>query len=336
MVKTKIIATIGPASADYKTLRKMVLSGLDVIRLNFSHGTHKGHLAVVGLMRKINKKYRRHIRIMQDLEGFRIRVGTLKRGPVALKKNSHVFLVPEGTPPGAGCIPIDYQNDLSIIKPGKYVYIDDGNIILYVKNTARRRIKAQVVEEGVLKQRKGINIPGVRFPVSGVTEKDRADIKFGIDNKVDFIAQSFVRRKKDVLDVKDMVKKGHPGCQVVAKIENTEAIRNIDEIIDASDGIMVARGDMGVAVPIYQIPVIQKKIITKCNKKRKFVITATEMLEHMTEHKRPTRAEVTDVANAILDGTDYVMLSAETAAGKHPVEAVDMMNRICKYTEQNR
>jgi len=193
-----------------------------------------------------------------------------------------------------------------------------------------------VVEGGILKERKGINMPGVRLPFSGLTPKDRRDIEFGIKYRVDYLAQSFVRRKKDVDTIRDLIKPKVPRCRIVAKIESREAIKNIDEIIAASDGIMIARGDMGIAVPIYQIPIIQKDIIKKCNQKKKFVITATQMLEHMTEHSRPTRAEVTDVANAILDGTDFVMLSAETAAGNYPVASVRMMNQIIKFTENYR
>jgi pyruvate kinase len=186
----------------------------------------------------------------------------------------------------------------------------------------------------VLKERKGVNIPGVKIPFSGIKGKDKEDIRFGIKHGVDYVAQSFVRTKRDMDTVTRLVKPYLPGCKVVAKIESKEAIRNIDSIIDASDGIMVARGDMGIAVPIYQVPVIQKMIIKKCNEKKKFVITATQMLEHMTEHLRPTRAEVTDVANAILDGTDLVMLSGESAAGKYPVEAVRMMEQIIRFTEE--
>jgi len=334
LARTKIVATLGPASSTYTVLRKMVMAGLDVGRLNFSHGSHKEHLQKIEILRKINKKYRRHIRIMQDLEGFRIRVGRFK-GPSTktLIKNATVWLTMEPDDGDPGMIPFDYKGDLKGIKPGQLIYIDDGNIILVAKNSTKKKIKAKVVEGGVLKERKGINMPGVRIPFAGITPKDREDIRFGIRHKVDYVAQSFVRTAKDMNTIRKLIKPYLPGCLTVAKIESREAIKNIDKIIDVSDGIMVARGDMGVAVPIYEIPIIQKMIIKKCNQKKKFVITATEMLEHMTEHRRPTRAEVTDVANAILDGTNFVMLSGESAAGKYPVESVKMMNQIIKFTE---
>lgn len=337
MVKTKIIATLGPSSNNYGIIRRMVISGLDVVRLNFSHGSHKEHFHRMQLVRLVNKKYRRRIRIMQDLEGYRIRVGHFTGAKEKfLKKRSTVWLTKSADKGEAHIIPFDYERDLNTIKPGQLIYIDDGNIILKVKEISKKSLKLTVIEGGILKERKGINMPGARISFSGVTAKDVKDIEFGIKHKVDYVAQSFVSRKKEVDAVKDLIKSRAPKCLIVAKIETRSAIRNIDEIIDAADGIMIARGDMGVSVPIYEIPMIQKSIIKKCNRKKKFVITATQMLEYMTEHSRPTRAEVTDVANAILDGTDFVMLSAETAAGKYPVESVKMMNEIIKFTESNR
>ena len=334
MVRTKIIATLGPSSTSYTILRKMFMAGLDVARLNFSHGTHQEHLVRMELVGLLNKRYRRHIRIMEDLEGFRIRIGRFK-GPKqkVLTKRRVVWLTTKADEDGPNLIPFDYKGDLKRISPGQLIFIDDGNIILEVKATSLHKITAEVIEGGVLKERKGINMPGAVIPFYGVTDKDKLDIEFGILHKVDYIAQSFVRRKKDIEDIKDLVRPRLPKCLIVSKVESREAIKNIDEIIDSSDGIMVARGDMGISVPIYKVPMIQKMIIKKCNESGKFVITATQMLEHMTEHSRPTRAEVTDVANAIIDGTDFVMLSGETAAGKYPVESVDMMNQIIKYTE---
>lgn len=336
MVKTKIIATLGPASSSYTVIRKMVMAGLDVVRLNFSHGSHKEHLGRLELVRRANKKYRRHIRIMQDLEGYRVRIGRFKGGKHRiLKKRTTVWLVKEADKGDPRLIPFDYKGDLTEIRPGGLIYIDDGNIILKAKKSSKKVVKTEVVEGGILKERKGINIPGVRLKFSGLTAKDRIDIEFGINHRVDYVAQSFVRSKKDIDTLRDIIEPRAPECLIVAKIESREAIKNIDEIIDSSDGIMIARGDMGIAVPIYQIPIIQKRIIKKCNRKKRFVITATQMLEHMTEHSRPTRAEVTDVANAILDGTDFVMLSAESAAGKFPVKAVKTMNDIIKFTESH-
>jgi len=335
MPKTKIIATLGPASGSYTVLRKMFLAGLDVVRLNFSHGSHEQHLANIGLVRRINKKYRRHIRIMQDLEGFRIRIGRFKGAKTReLKDRTVVWLTNDVRNVGPKKIPFDYEGDLAVIKPKQLIYIDDGNIILRAEEITDAAIKARVIEGGILKERKGINIPGVDLGFEGITEKDKRDIEFGIACGVDYVALSFVRDADDVRQARELVKPQLPKCRIVAKIENRRAISNIDEIIEVTDGIMVARGDMGVAIPIQQVPMIQKQIIRKCNTAGKFVITATQMLEHMTEHSRPTRAEVADVANAVLDGTDFVMLSAETAVGRFPYESVLMMNEILKFTEK--
>jgi len=334
--KTKIIATLGPASGNYTTLRKMFTAGLDVVRLNFSHGSVEQHVGYVELVRRLNKKYRRHIRIMQDLAGFRIRVGRFEGTKSRLLKDrTAVWLTNNPQNTGPRKIPFDYAGDLSCIKPKQLIYIDDGNLVLRVIDNCGSSIRAKVVEGGLLKERKGINMPGVELAFECMTEKDRKDIEFSIAHDLDYVALSFVRSAADVLEAAEILKPRLPRCAIVAKIESTEAIDSIDEIIDAADGIMIARGDMGVAVPIYEVPIIQKRIIKKCNSGGKFVITATQMLEHMTVHSRPTRAEVTDVANAIIDGTDFVMLSAETAVGRYPYESVLMMNEIIKFTEKS-
>jgi pyruvate kinase len=337
MPKTQIVATIGPASSNYTALRKMFVAGLDVVRLNFSHGTHAQHAEIMALVRQLNAKYRRHIRIMQDLEGFRIRVGRFQGAKTReLKAQATIWLTNDEDASGPKTIPFDYAGDLTRIKRGQFIFIDDGNLILRVKESSVASLKAVVVEGGILKERKGINMPGANLQFDAMTDKDKEDLQFGIEHEVDYVALSFVRDADDVREVAEMVKPYLPNCGIVPKIENRQAIDNIDAIIAAADGIMIARGDMGVAIPIYEVPIVQKHIIRKCNAAGKFVITATQMLEHMTEHSRPTRAEVTDVANAILDGTDYVMLSGETAAGKFPCESVAMMNEIIKFTEQSR
>jgi len=336
MPRTGIVATLGPASSNYTVLRKMYTAGLDVVRLNSSHGSHKQHLDSIELVRRTNKKYRRHIRIMLDLAGFRIRVGRFKGGKTRLLKNrTVVWLTNDAKASGPKTIPFDYEGDLGRIKPRQLVYIDDGNLILRVKSVSANSIKAVVVEGGILKERKGINIPGVDLEFEGITPKDKKDIEFGVRHKVDYIALSFVRDQNDVRQAAALIKPRLPNCRLVAKIENRQAIKEIDSIIEASNGIMIARGDMGVAVPIHEVPMIQKQIIRKSNAAGKFVITATQMLEHMTEHSRPTRAEVTDVANAIIDGTDFVMLSGETAIGRFPYQSVLMMNEIIKFTEKS-
>ena len=335
MPRTKIIATLGPASGTYTVLRKMFSAGLDVVRLNFSHGTYQQHAERIDMVRRLNTKYRRRIRIMQDLEGFRIRIGRFT-GPKTrvLKNRSIIWLTNQADAQGPKSIPFDYQGDLRRIGPKQLIYIDDGTLILRVKDSSDSSIKAEVIEGGVLKERKGVNIPGVDLQFDALTAKDKKALAFAIPYGVDYIALSFVRDANDICQVAEIVRPKLPACKLVAKIESRRAIKNIDSIIETSDGIMVARGDMGIAVPIHEVPIIQKQIIRKCNAAGKFVITATQMLEHMTEHSRPTRAEVTDVANAIIDGTDFVMLSAETAVGRYPYESVRMMNEIIKFTEK--
>ena len=314
-----------------------MLAGMDVARFNFSHASHPEHLQRIKLVRTLNKKYRRHIRILQDLEGYRIRVGRFKdKKAIELKKRQILVLTNEKIWGDKKSVPFDYEGSLKDIKPGSRIYIDDGNIELLVKKSFKKFLQAEVVIPGILKENKGINIPDINLKFKGLSEKDKEDIHFGIRNKVDFIAQSFVRDRFDILAIRKLIRGRLNDCKIIAKIENRPGIRNIDEIIDVSDGIMIARGDMGVSIPIYEIPIVQKQIIKKCNQAKKVVITATQMLESMVENLRPTRAEVTDVANAVLDGSDYLMLSAETAAGKHPVEAVKVMNQTINFTEKYR
>jgi len=336
MVKTKIICTLGPSSENITTLRKMILAGMDVARLNFSHGSHEEHMARINLIRKLNKKYRRRVRILQDLEGYRIRIGKFRgksKKSIELKKWQKVYLSNQENLRGSGVIPLDYDGSLADLKPESFIYIDDGYIALRIKSISKKHIQAEVIMPGILKENKGVNIPGVKFKFKDLTEKDKVDLRFGIKNEVDFIAQSFVRNKKDVFGVRKFVGCAGNNPRIIAKIESREGIKNIDEIIKAADGIMIARGDLGVSLPIYEVPMLQKMIIKKCLKKKKMVITATQMLESMTENARPTRAEVSDIANAILDESGYLMLSAESAVGAYPVRAVKMMNDIIKFTE---
>ncbi|PIU20229.1 MAG: pyruvate kinase [Elusimicrobia bacterium CG08_land_8_20_14_0_20_59_10] len=331
--RTKILATLGPASTAHAVLRKMYQAGLDCVRLNFSHGKPDEHRARVEMVRDLNRATRRHITVLQDLKGNRIRIGRLE-APLQLKNHQKVTLVRGLTARRAGQIPFDYTGSLKAIKKGHLIYIDDGNIALEVKAPGRDSLECEVTAGGLLKERKGVNIPlaALDFPV--LSDEDRRDLEFALTIKPDFIAQSFVRSKAEVLAVRRVLGGRLPGCRIIAKIEAREAIKNLDEIIAAADGIMVARGDLGVMFPLWEVPLLQKLIIKKCNKAGKPVITATQMLESMTANYHPTRAEVSDVANAVLDGTDWVMLSAETAAGAHPVEAVCFMNQIVKYTEQ--
>ncbi len=330
--RTRILATLGPASSSPAVLRKLYAAGLDAVRLNFSHGTGAEHAARVALVRDLNRKLRRHVLILQDLKGNRIRVGRLP-APLELKKRQRVTLVQADRARRAGEIPFDYRGSLKVIKKGHFIYIDDGNIALEVEAAGRDSLSCEVAAGGTLKERKGVNIPLAHLDFPLLSAEDKADIELGLTLRPDFIAQSFVRGAEDVLAVAALVKPRLPGCKVIAKIEARESLKHLEEIAETADGIMVARGDLGVMFPIWEVPMLQKRIIALCNRLGKPVITATQMLESMTASQMPTRAEVSDVANAVLDGTDYVMLSAETAAGKYPAEAVRMMNQVIKHTE---
>jgi len=329
--RTKIIATVGPSCLSEKILGKMVFCGLDMIRINFSHGNYEDYIKHIKNIKDINKKYKRAVKIIGDLEGFRIRVGYFKpKKEIFLEKNKSVYLVKEISTDGKE-IPLDYKGSFYDFKKAEYIFIDDGNIILKIKDIKEDKIKAKVVVGGILKERKGVNAPGAEFKFEGINEKDKKEIRFAIDNKFDFIAFSFVRNKKDILNLKKEI--GKNDIKIIAKIENQQGIENINEIIEVSNGIMIARGDMGISIPIYKVPFVQKEIIKKCKEKENLSITATQMLESMVENPIPTRAEVSDVANAVLDGSDCVMLSAETSIGKYPVECVKIMNEIIKFSE---
>lgn len=335
-VKTKIIGTLGPSSSSATILRKMIMAGMDVVRLNFSHSTHEDHLKKICLIRQLNKTYRRRIKILQDLEGFRIRIGGLHGfldRKIELSKKQMIVMSNRINTTDGSVIPFDYEGPLTDIKQGQDIYIDDGNIHLRVHKVTTKCLKVVVIVPGIIKENKGINLPGVKLRFKGLSDKDMADLHFGLDHHVDFVAQSFVRNQEDALNIKKIIDQRKVSCQLIAKIENREGLQDLDRILDVVDGIMIARGDLGVSLPIYQIPVFQKLIIKKCQQRNKFVITATQMLESMTERLRPTRAEVADVANAIIDGSDYTMLSGETAAGQYPVESVSMMDQVCRFTE---
>ncbi len=332
MPRTKIIATLGPASARPAALRKMMRAGLDMARFNFSHGTRADHLRALELLRSLNKKERRAVKALQDLQGNRIRIGDLK-APVELKKRQTVVLFQGQGRGDSRHFPFDYPGPLKPVRKGHFIYIDDARLALRVESAGRGEIRAVVTEDGLLKPRKGVNIPEARLEFPLLSDEDRRDIQFGASCGFDAVAQSFVLSAEQVDAVRALIKPRLPKCRVFAKIEHPDAVKNIDSILEASDGIMVARGDLGITMPVWKVPVMQKLLIRKANAARKPVITATQMLESMTENPLPTRAEASDVANAILDGTDYVMLSGETAAGKYPDRAVRMMNEIIKYTE---
>lgn len=305
-----------------------------IARLNFSHSAPKDLKTRIDLIRKINSKCNKCVSILGDLEGPRIRMGAIAGGgPIKIKRHQVLWLTNKDVEGEGDTASFDYPGSLDVIKNGHYIYIDDGTIALKVIGRRKDALKTEVVVGNRLKEHKGVNIPDAKLVFRGLSQDDKDNIRFSVKHKFEYIAQSFVRTKDDVLKVKALLPGNGNGPKIIAKIESREGILNIDEIIKAADGIMVARGDMGIAIPIYKVPVVQKLIIKKCNLAGKPVITATQMLESMTENRIPTRAEVTDVANAILDGTDYVMLSGESAVGKHPAETVRMMEDIIKFTE---
>ncbi|GGZ27140.1 pyruvate kinase [Echinicola pacifica] len=333
--KTKILATVGPASNNEKTLTDLVKAGVNVFRLNFSHGNHDGHAEVIELIRKINKDYGLNVGILQDLQGPKIRVGEVQDNGVEIKEGEPITITNDPVIGTSQLVSTVYQNLPQDVVPGDRILIDDGNLEVAVNSTDGKNVNCTVVHGGILKSRKGINLPNTKVSAPSLTEKDIKDLAFGLDKEVDWIALSFVRSAEDIVDLRKRIKAQGKDCRIVAKIEKPEALDNIDEIIEATDGVMVARGDLGVEVPMEMVPLWQKRIVEKCKKACKPVIIATQMLESMIQNPRPTRAETNDVATAVLDGADAVMLSAETASGSYPVHAVKAMTKIIQYIEQN-
>lgn len=339
MNKTGIICTVGPASQTTAVLSRMIDAGMQVARLNFSHGTHPEHLKRIQTIRQLRTKNSRPVKLLQDLEGFRIRIGTFeqfKTKTLDLQPKQIVVLTNQDIISKYQTIPLDYDGPLTAVGEKDTIFIDDGNIALETIKVTKKSIRCRVKDGGTLREHKGVNIPCAKFPFSGLGDKDKRDLDFGIANRVDFIAQSFVRMGQDIVDIRRYINERNFNCPIIAKIENRDGIKHIDDILDVADGIMVARGDLGVSLPIYEVPILQKKMINKCRQRLKTVITATQMLESMIVNPRPTRAEVSDVANAILDGTNYVMLSGETAIGTYPVQTVDIMRRIIDFTEKSK
>jgi pyruvate kinase len=338
MRRTKIVATIGPASRDRPILERLLRAGVDVVRLNFSHGAHEEHLEVLKAVREISAALGRPVGVLQDLSGPKIRTGNVKDGgTVDLKAGARlVITTDESTLGTAERISTTYEPLPRDVAPGDKILLDDGNLELKVASTSKTEVECVVVHGGFLSSHKGMNLPGVRLSTPALTEKDQRDLAFGVANDVDYVALSFVRQAADVIEVKALIRSLGGTQPVIAKIEKREAVDDLDAVLQATDGVMVARGDLGVELSTEEVPVLQKHIIDKANAAGKVVITATQMLESMIDSPRPTRAEASDVANAILDGTDAVMLSGESAAGKYPVEAVETMARIAGYTEAHR
>lgn len=334
--RTKIVCTIGPSCNTQEKIEELLLHGMNVARVNFSHGTHSDHAQVIKNIRKAAKKYKYSIPVLMDLQGPKIRVGQMKDGGQELETGSSVKITAEEVEGTNEIIPIDYKSLIHEAEPGNSILLDDGLLEFKVTEKYPDSLQAKVVTGGVLKSRKGVNLPNVRISIPSLTEKDLKDLEFGLTQDVDYVALSFVRTAKDVRDIISRVRAAGSQAGIIAKIEKPEALDVIDEIIEEADGIMVARGDLGIEIPTEQVPVVQKMIIEKCRMAGKPVITATQMLDSMISNPRPTRAESSDVANAVLDGTDAVMLSGETAAGAYPMEAVNVMDRICRSIEDNR
>ncbi|MCS6807509.1 MAG: pyruvate kinase [Bacteroidota bacterium] len=335
--RTKILCTFGPAIASKEKIKALIEAGATAFRLNMSHGSHEVHLQAIEMIRAVEADLGIHIPILADVQGPKLRVGDLHEGAISIVNGTDIFLADESVWERRGkpddIIPVRYPTFAQDVKVGSVVLFDDGLLKVKVRSSDGEVVRAIVENGGLLKSRKGINMPDVYVNQPAMTEKDKKDIIFAINNNLDFIALSFVRTAEDVQQCKDYVKK-HGGTQwIIAKIEKPQALENIEKIIDVADGIMVARGDMGVEIPAARVPIEQKRIITLCNNQAKPVITATQMLESMIQNPRPTRAEASDISNAVFDGTDVVMLSAETSVGAYPVEAVSYMRMICEEAE---
>ncbi len=328
--RNKIVATVGPSSSSREMLLALMQAGADVFRLNFSHGQHAALAETVALIRDLSRDRRRAVAILGDLQGPKIRAGMMRGGSMDLTAGQVVVITTDDVLGENGLIPTTYQALPQDVKVGDRVLLDDGLLELQVEKVQDGQVHCRVLVGGILTNRKGMNLPGVNVSAPALTEKDLVDLEFSIDHEFDYLALSFVRSAADVVQLKELLYKRQSAMRVIAKIEKPEAVERFDEILEVSDGIMVARGDLGVEIPPEQVPLIQKRIIRQCNLAGKPVITATQMLESMVHSPRPTRAETSDVANAILDGTDAVMLSAETASGKYPVEAVAMMVRVAE------
>lgn len=335
MRRTKIVCTLGPASDSPEMLQALIEAGLDVARLNFSHGSYEEHALRIQRIREASAAVGKHVGIMLDIKGPKIRTGLIEGGQVEWQDGDRVILTVDPLPYGtAARVSISYEGLIEDVYPGAPIRIDDGLIGLVVDEVVGRDIHCTVTNGGILRDRKGINVPGVTLRIPGVTEKDVADIHFGIEQEVDFIAASFVRKAADVLEVRRLLEERGYRADIIAKIETQEGIQRLEEIIEVADGIMVARGDLGVEIATEEVPLAQKRMISLCNQAGKPVITATQMLDSMQRNPRPTRAEASDVANAIFDGSDAIMLSGETAAGRYPLESVRMMAQIAERAER--
>jgi pyruvate kinase len=333
--RTKIIATIGPATSSYENLKAIVLEGVDVCRLNFSHGSYEDHQIVIDNIKALNEELGTHVCMLLDLQGPKLRVGEMENGKIQLIEGSHIEVTTEKCIGTAERIYVNFTNLPKDVNKGERILLDDGKLELRVVETNRKNlIKAEVVVGGFLTNKKGFNLPNTKMSIPSMTQKDLDDLKFGLEQKVEWIALSFVRNADDVIFIKNIIELNEWKPRVVAKIEKPEAIANIDQIIQVADAVMVARGDLGVEMPMEQVPVLQKTIVKKCVEASKPVIIATQMMESMILSPVPTRAEVNDVANAVMDGADAVMLSAETSVGAYPIQCVRAMQKTIAQVEQ--
>ena len=334
--KTRIVCTIGPASEDKKVLTKLVQAGMNVMRLNFSHGDFEEHGGRIKTLREINKELNKNVAILLDTKGPEIRTGDFVGGKTEFKKGQVSTICVEDIEGTSERFTITYKDLYKDVKPGGFILVNDGQVELLVDHIEGTDIVCVAANDGEVKNKRGINVPGIKLGFDYLSPKDISDLTFGANQPFDYVAASFCRRAQDIIDIKKLlIENGRNDIQILAKIENQEGVENVDEILDIADGIMVARGDLGVEVPAEDVPLIQKSIIKKCKQRGKIVITATQMLESMQQNPRPTRAEVSDVANAIYDGTDAIMLSGESASGLYPQEAVLMMSKIAHKIESS-
>ncbi|MFA5244517.1 MAG: pyruvate kinase [Pedobacter sp.] len=334
--RTKIVATLGPASSKKEVLLNMIKAGVDVCRLNFSHGNQADHQKVIDIIRDINKKYKTNVGILADLQGPKIRIGLVKDGGINLTSGHKIEITTKELIGDEKQIYITYQSFPSDVRSGEIILLDDGKIQMRVLSTNNKdTVQCEVLYGGILTSRKGVNLPNTKVSIPSLTEEDLTNLEFALKNDVEWIGLSFVRSADDIIELKRIIARSDKTARVIAKIEKPEAIDNIDEIIEATDGVMVARGDLGVEMPMEQVPLLQKMIARKCRASSKPVIVATQMLESMITSPRPTRAEVNDVANSVLDGADAVMLSGETSVGEYPLIVIETMNKIVRNVEEN-
>jgi pyruvate kinase len=334
-MKTKIITTIGPASSSVDILEKLMLEGVDVFRINFSHGTHEDHQKTIENIHELNRKHKRHVAVLADLQGPKIRVGRLTHDSITLTEGTQVCFQCGLSEQQDDSIPVDYEGFASDVNAGEIIQIDDGRLVLKVVEKEKNKVKAEVLYGGDLLPRKGINLPNTKISLPGLTDKDEKDLDFILGQKVQWIALSFVRSASDIIELRHRIaqKMNHKAPLIIAKIEKPEALQDLDNIVDTADAVMIARGDLGIEVPLEEVPLIQKKIVRSCMTKSKPTIIATQMMEGMIKDFSPTRAEVNDVANAVMDGADALMLSGETSVGRNPVRVVQVMSKIIAQVE---